>query len=47
LGGMIDIQRSRDYTPSHAAIYLRYFFDAWEGDMDLPIRPRYTMYNNG
>lgn len=44
LGGMFEIQRSVDYTPSHAAIYLRYFFHAWDGDMDLPIRPRYTMF---
>lgn len=39
LGGVVDIQRSRDYTPSHASLYLRYTHEGWQGDMDMPLRP--------
>lgn len=39
LGGVVDIQRSRDYTPSHASIYLRYTHEGWQGDMDMPLKP--------
>lgn len=39
MGAVVDIQRARDYTPSHASIYVRYNLEAWDGDMDMPIRP--------
>lgn len=39
LGAGVDIQRSRDYTPSHILAYLRYSLDGWQGDMDSPPRP--------
>lgn len=38
-GGVVNIQRTRDYTPSHMSIYLRYSLDGWMGDLDMPIRP--------
>ncbi|WP_368910944.1 cellulose synthase complex outer membrane protein BcsC [Proteus vulgaris] len=39
IGGAIDIQQAKNYTPSHALIYLRYSFDGWNGDLDLPPNP--------
>ncbi|AVZ82345.1 hypothetical protein DBV23_08845 [Edwardsiella ictaluri] len=30
------LQQAKDYTPSHALIYVRYFMQGWQGDMDLP-----------
>lgn len=39
LGAGIDIQKAKDYTPSHAFIYLRYSFAPWQGDLDLPSKP--------
>ena len=38
-GAVINIQRTRDYTPSHISLYLRYSLDGWMGDLDMPIRP--------
>ncbi|MEN4038961.1 cellulose synthase complex outer membrane protein BcsC [Serratia marcescens] len=39
LGAGIDIQQAKDYTPSHALIYLRYSLAGWQGDLDLPPQP--------
>ncbi|HEC8324760.1 TPA: cellulose biosynthesis protein BcsC [Providencia rettgeri] len=39
LGASVDIQQAKDYTPSHALIYLRYSFDGWSGDLDMPPQP--------
>ena len=39
VGASIDIQQAKDYTPSHALIYLRYSFDGWSGDLDMPPQP--------
>ncbi|AHG20401.1 cellulose synthase [Chania multitudinisentens RB-25] len=39
LGAGVDIQQAKDYTPSHALIYLRYSFAGWQGDLDLPPQP--------
>lgn len=39
IGAVVDIQRARDFTPSHASLYVRYNLEAWDGDMDMPIRP--------
>ncbi|OAT34799.1 cellulose synthase complex outer membrane protein BcsC [Proteus myxofaciens] len=39
IGGAIDIQQAKNYTPSHALLYLRYSFDGWNGDLDLPPNP--------
>ncbi|TQI78196.1 tetratricopeptide repeat protein [Serratia fonticola] len=39
LGAGIDIQQAKDYTPSHALIYLRYSLGGWQGDLDLPPQP--------
>lgn len=39
IGGWIDIQQSTDYTPSHAALFLRYSLEGWQGDMNMPIVP--------
>ncbi|MCD4558897.1 cellulose synthase complex outer membrane protein BcsC [Lelliottia nimipressuralis] len=35
----VDIQEAKDYTPSHALIYVRYSAEGWQGDMDLPPQP--------
>jgi hypothetical protein len=35
-GTSIDIQRTTDYTPSHALIYLRYSASGCEGDLEMP-----------
>ncbi|WP_454780641.1 cellulose synthase complex outer membrane protein BcsC [Legionella sp. WA2022007384] len=39
VGGLVDIQRSTDYTPSHLSLFLRYSFEGWQGDLDMPIVP--------
>lgn len=39
LGAGVDIQQAKDYTPSHALLYLRYSFAGWQGDLDLPPQP--------
>ena len=39
VGAGVDIQQAKDYTPSHALIYLRYSVQGWQGDMDLPPQP--------
>jgi len=39
IGAGIDIQQAKDYTPSHALIYLRYSMAGWQGDMDMPPQP--------
>ncbi|KTD67127.1 Cellulose synthase operon protein C precursor [Legionella steelei] len=39
VGGLVDIQQSTDYTPSHVSLFLRYSFEGWQGDMDMPIIP--------
>lgn len=38
-GAGIDIQQAKDYTPSHMLLYLRYSFDGWQGDLDMPLQP--------
>lgn len=35
----VDIQQAKDYTPSHALLYVRYSAAGWQGDMDLPPEP--------
>lgn len=39
IGAGIDIQQAKDYTPSHALLYVRYSAAGWQGDMDLPPQP--------
>ncbi|STY28746.1 Cellulose synthase operon protein C precursor [Legionella wadsworthii] len=39
LGGIYDLQRTQYYTPSHASIYIRYSYEGWQGDMDMPLNP--------
>ncbi len=39
LGAGVDIQQAKDYTPSHALIYLRYSMAGWQGDLDMPPQP--------
>lgn len=39
LGAGIDIQKAKDYTPSHAFMYLRYSLNPWQGSLDLPPQP--------
>jgi len=39
VGAAIDIQQAKDYTPSHALLYVRYSAAGWQGDMDLPPQP--------
>lgn len=39
IGAGVDIQEAKDYTPSHSLIYLRYSFDSWRGNMDMPPKP--------
>lgn len=39
IGAAVDIQQAKNYTPSHALMYLRYSFDGWNGDLDLPPNP--------
>ncbi|MFI4962956.1 MAG: cellulose synthase subunit BcsC-related outer membrane protein [Legionellales bacterium] len=38
-GVIIDLQRSRDYTPSHASLFIRYSLEGWQGDLEFPIVP--------
>ncbi|WNN81015.1 cellulose synthase complex outer membrane protein BcsC [Leclercia pneumoniae] len=35
----VDIQEAKDYTPSHALMYVRYSAAGWQGDMDIPPQP--------
>lgn len=46
-GAVVDIQRTRDYTPSHVSLYLRYSLDGWMGDLDMPAKPLipYAIYS--
>lgn len=37
LGAAIDYRRSKDYSPSHFMLYVRYSFQPWQGP--LPLRP--------
>lgn len=39
VGVGVDIQQAKDYTPSHALLYVRYSAAGWQGDMDLPPQP--------
>lgn len=39
VGAGFDLQKAKDYAPSHALLYLRYSFDSWRGNMDMPPRP--------
>ncbi|CNC71088.1 cellulose synthase subunit BcsC [Yersinia intermedia] len=39
LGAGVDIQQAKDYTPSHALIYLRYSMAGWQGSLDMPPQP--------
>ena len=39
VGVGVDIQEAKDYTPSHALLYVRYSAAGWQGDMDLPPQP--------
>ncbi|RCW98494.1 MULTISPECIES: cellulose synthase complex outer membrane protein BcsC [Kosakonia] len=39
VGAGVDIQQAKDYTPSHALIYVRYSGAGWQGDMDMPLQP--------
>lgn len=39
VGAAVDIQQAKDYTPSHALLYVRYSAAGWQGDMDLPPQP--------
>jgi hypothetical protein len=39
IGAGIDIQQAKDYTPSHALIFVRYSLAGWQGDMNMPPQP--------
>lgn len=39
VGGGIDIQQAKDYTPSHFLLYARYSMSGWQGDLDMPPEP--------
>ncbi|KQB52458.1 cellulose synthase [Pseudomonas endophytica] len=39
LGGGLLYQHSEGYAPSRAMMYLRYTFDAWQGNLPLPVQP--------
>ncbi|MCL9641502.1 BCSC C-terminal domain-containing protein [Rahnella victoriana] len=39
VGGGIDIQQAKDYTPSHFLLYARYSMSGWQGDLDMPPQP--------
>ena len=39
IGGLANIQQSTDYTPSHLSLFIRYSFEGWQGDVDMPIIP--------
>lgn len=39
LGAGIDHRRSKDYSPSHFSVYLRYHFEPWQGHLPLSPSP--------
>ncbi|EPK7357587.1 cellulose synthase complex outer membrane protein BcsC [Kluyvera ascorbata] len=39
VGAGVDIQQAKDYTPSHALLYVRYSAAGWQGDLDIPPQP--------
>lgn len=39
VGMGVDIQEAKDYTPSHALMYVRYSAAGWQGGMDIPPQP--------
>ncbi|WP_417251988.1 cellulose synthase complex outer membrane protein BcsC [Castellaniella sp.] len=39
LGGLVDVQKSEDYSPNRLMLYLRYTFRPWQGDMAMPVSP--------
>lgn len=39
LGGVVDIQRTPDFSPNHMLVYLRYSLEPWQGDLDMPLLP--------
>ncbi|MGL4315103.1 MAG: cellulose synthase complex outer membrane protein BcsC [Pseudomonas sp.] len=39
LGAGFTMQRSEDYAPNRALLYLRYSFDPWQGNLPLPVNP--------
>lgn len=39
VGSGIDWGYSKDYSPSHAFMYLRYVFKPWRGNLALPVEP--------
>ena len=39
VGAGVDIQQAKDYTPSHALLYVRYSAAGWQGDLDMPPQP--------
>lgn len=39
LGASFEVQKSRDYSPNRAMLYLRYSFKPWKGDLPVPISP--------
>ncbi|MEZ2585410.1 cellulose synthase complex outer membrane protein BcsC [Kluyvera intermedia] len=39
IGAGVDIQQAKDYTPSHALLYVRYSAAGWQGDLDMPPQP--------
>ncbi|QGN40199.1 cellulose synthase complex outer membrane protein BcsC [Klebsiella oxytoca] len=39
VGAAVDIQQAKDYTPSHALLYVRYSASGWQGDLDMPPQP--------
>ncbi|MCX8958360.1 hypothetical protein EHW66_10630 [Erwinia psidii] len=39
LGVGVDLQHSKDYTASHALLYVRYSMAGWQGDLAKPVQP--------
>ncbi len=39
LGGAFEVQKSEDYSPNRAMLYLRYTLEPWRGDLPLPVSP--------
>ena len=39
VGSGFDWGYSKDYSPSHAFVYLRYLFKPWRGNLALPVEP--------
>lgn len=39
LGGAFSWQQAENYAPGYGSLYLRYTFDAWQGNLPLPIEP--------